>query len=67
MNGKYQELNKQFVRYWSLHKEHHPCERNCSMAFVSDGFQKPSRYICGNIKMIVQSEELGKQRNTETF
>ncbi|CAF1413325.1 unnamed protein product, partial [Adineta steineri] len=59
MNTNYDRLNKHFVNYWALHKEHHSCGTTCSMAFVTDGFQKSSRFICGNIKMVVRSKELG--------
>ncbi|CAF1039382.1 unnamed protein product [Adineta ricciae] len=63
MNANYDILNKHYVNCWALHKERHTCERACSMAFVTDGFQKSSRFICSNIKMVVRSEELGKLKN----
>ncbi len=53
-------LNKHFVNFWSSHKRYHNCGVTCSKAFVTDGFQKPGRFICGNVKTTVFSEELGK-------
>ena len=61
MDEAYVDLNRDFVNFWSLHKQHHECKTSCSKVFVSDGFQKPSRFICGNVKLVVQSLELGKE------
>lgn len=61
MNQHYETLNKHFVDFWSSHKRYHDCGLTCSKAFVTDGFQKPGRFICGNVKTTVFSEELGKQ------
>ena len=60
MNKHYETLNMHFARFWSSHKQLHSCSSACSKAFVTDGFQKPSRFICGNVKTTIDNEELGK-------
>ncbi|CAF1466501.1 unnamed protein product [Adineta steineri] len=62
MSEKYGTLNLHFVQYWSLHKQHHSCGITCSKAFVSDGFQKPARWVCGNVRMTIRNPELGKPK-----
>ncbi|UJR12921.1 hypothetical protein I4U23_017095 [Adineta vaga] len=49
----------QFANFWASHAQHHAFNSLCSKVFVTDGFQKPSRFICGNVEMTVHSEELG--------
>lgn len=63
MEENYEVLNTQFVRFWASHKQHRSCGPTCSKAFVCDGFQKPSRFICGNVRKVTLSEELGKARH----
>lgn len=60
MDEAYDTLNRNFVNFWATHKQHHGCQSACSKVFVSDGFQKPSRFICSNVKMVIHSPELGK-------
>ncbi len=59
MNEQFEPLNMHFANFWALHAQHHTCNSLCSKVFVTDGFQKPSRFICGNIEMTVDNEELG--------
>ena len=59
MDDAYDSLNQRFFNFWSTHKWHRECGPNCSKAFVSDEFQKPSRFICSNVKMLIHSPELG--------
>ncbi|CAF4032595.1 unnamed protein product [Rotaria magnacalcarata] len=59
MNKAFDRLNVKFVKFWVHHKEYSNCGPTCSKVFVCDGFQKPSRFICSNVKMSVYSEELG--------
>ncbi|CAM2728125.1 unnamed protein product [Rotaria socialis] len=59
MDENYENMNSCFVNFWSLHKRRHSCGSNCSRAFVCDGFQKPSRFICSNVKKSSYNEELG--------
>lgn len=60
MDEEYDMLNRSFVNFWTTHKQHHDCGPSCSKAFVSDGFQKASRFICGNTNMVIDNPELGK-------
>lgn len=61
MNSRYENLNTSFVTFWSSHKQCSTCKLNCFRTFVTDGFQKASRYICSNSNMFVYNEELGMQ------
>jgi hypothetical protein len=67
MNEQYGTLNTHFTKFWSSHKRHHSCGSMCSKAFVTDGFQKPSRFICGNVKLTIHNEELGKKSSLFQF
>jgi hypothetical protein len=62
MNEQYETLNRHFVAFWSVHKRRHNCGSVCSKAFVTDGFQKSGRFICGNTKKTIHNVELGKKR-----
>ncbi len=61
MNEHYEMLNTHFVMFWSAHKRHCTCDSICSEAFVTDGFQKPSHFICGNSKKTIHNEELRRK------
>ncbi|CAF1435613.1 unnamed protein product [Didymodactylos carnosus] len=55
----FHELNRHFTRFWVHHRHIVSCIHLCSTAFITDGFQKPSIYICSNHNRGVVSEELG--------
>ncbi|CAF1577018.1 unnamed protein product, partial [Didymodactylos carnosus] len=58
--GKYyDQLSVKFTQFWSKHKEVRCCGENCSKAFVTDGFQKPCRFICSNVTKAELCEEMG--------
>ena len=59
MNRAYDELNTAFVKFWSCHRQFSSCGAVYSQAFVTDGFQKASKYICSNSNVTVHTEELG--------
>ena len=67
MDATYNVLNRSFVNFWTTHKEHHDCGPSCSKAFVSDGFQKASRFICGNTDMGIDDPELGELELTSQY
>ncbi|CAF0948293.1 unnamed protein product [Didymodactylos carnosus] len=55
----FHELNRHFTRFWVHHRHIVSCIHLCSTAFITDGFQKPSIYICSNHNRGAVSEELG--------